>query len=1510
MSVRGFVLSVLLAIVVLPLLGQRAEAIKVIPGASSSPVSERCPEDAGDVVMDEFDGQSSINTLPGPIYLCYQDQFKLLNVNSDFDCNDPDLFSPPGIGYVFYNDVPSIPGNTVNDINSDPSIERNPPAPDGNFWVYGDQQNGDATFQNDGYIQNTFNGGGPEQMWFAPITMDDFAQRLVQENGGSTVVSTDQAFSVIYLNEITLSAKQTDANALTGSFVLSGGLPEWDGSTYNDIGIFKVGNPSIRGTVVPGNYGHGSTVNFTVPELGTYRIYIEDGVSCGAVMDVLFGANTQDVNLNVSDVTGEPGETVCVSFCVANFNEVASMQYTISFDPNMLTYSSLENINLFGLTESGSFNFTNGAIGIVNLTWFDQTTLGQTLADGSCLFDLCFEISADAQPGDCSSVNITGTPTPIELISAQSETLVPIVTPGEVCITPNSDLSVFVNTCNAPSGTLTGSLSFQIYGGVGPYSYELVNQGINDSGVSEGELVIINNLSSGPYIIRVFDSSGDLVQSTVNIGSGPSLTVDLVGTDPLCFNISNGSITANVSGGVSASGDYSYQWSNFVYNTNSLTQLPEGNYSVTVTDDNGCQVTESEYIGKDPITVNFTVQNLPTCETSRNGVVTAIASGGTPSANGDYTYQWSSPNNFVQQTDISQNFNVMAGVVNIRVTDEVGCPWDQQFTLDFEKELDAEIVYEQEVLCEDDEFAVLQIFGSFADGTPFFRGGSQVDPNVFVQGANDHIRIPELYPGTYNITLSDRDTGCEVDTTIVIPDIMPLTLDYNANTDCTTGAVGTVTLEPTGGTADYTFEWEDGSTLGSRNDLDIGDYMVTVTDNNGCIADTMVSITTSGSIAIDAVTIENVGCDGNSSGSISVSVTGSGNISYAWEGPGSPFGNTASINNLNLGLYYLTATDDMGCIAVDSFQIVEASSFTIDISSNMPFCASESNGTLAATVAIPGTYSFVWDHPNNDNTQILDQIPAGDYGLTVSDANGCSKDTIVTLDAPPAIDFVLDNVSPTSCYNFSDGGATVSVSGGKVDDGQYGFLWSSGEGSPLAAGNNSSTANQLPPLTQYVIAFDAECADTFYFDVPAPDSIVLDMANTIIENTTCFGSDDGRAEIFAMGGTAPYEYEWLGDTRVDGQVLDQLAPGYHIYGIVDNNNCFVIDSVLIEEPDSLVVQVDSMATRNLGCGGDMDGAITVIANGGNTEQSYTYAWSNGNSTTQTLSGVGAGIYMVTVTDFKGCSDTATYEMVDPLPVTAVIPEPDEPVCFGDQTCIMVLSAQGGSGMGYRFSVNSGPLNSIDTCLNVFAGTYDIQVFDNSGCSYDTSLIINQPEELVLDLGPDIEIDLGDSTRIIDIDASGPNPIANVFVNPTNGISCVVDDCTRVNIYPIQNTLYQVLVQDVLGCEASDELLVTINRTVKVYFPNIFSPNNDGFNDIFNMYTGIGITSINEFRVFDRWGNQMYALFNIPPSGSGTDGWDGTYRGSPVDSGVYTYFAEVTLIDGEEVIVRGDVTLVR
>jgi gliding motility-associated-like protein len=220
------------------------------------------------------------------------------------------------------------------------------------------------------------------------------------------------------------------------------------------------------------------------------------------------------------------------------------------------------------------------------------------------------------------------------------------------------------------------------------------------------------------------------------------------------------------------------------------------------------------------------------------------------------------------------------------------------------------------------------------------------------------------------------------------------------------------------------------------------------------------------------------------------------------------------------------------------------------------------------------------------------------------------------------------------------------------------------------------------------------------------------------------------------------------------------------------------------------------------------------------------------------------------------------------------------------------------------------LNNIDSCIAVFAGVYDIAIFDNTGCSFDTTLTIEQPEELILDLGPDIEVDLGDSSTIIDVVVEGPNPIDGLIWDPASDFGCLNDDCSRIAIFPNVTTLYTVDVVDDQGCTAQDELLVEVIKIVRAYFPNAFSPNGDGFNDIFGAFTGRGIQSVDEFAVFDRWGNEMYQIRNLSPNNGGTEGWDGRVDGVDVNPGVYTYYARVTLIDTEQVLLRGDVTLLR
>ncbi|WP_235296690.1 T9SS type B sorting domain-containing protein [Portibacter marinus] len=1534
MNLRGICWGVLVMLCVGSLNGQRAEEVKGLVRDVQS-AFRACPENAGVINMIDFDGQSNSTVFPGPIYLCYQDKFTIEQQGPfDPDCNDPDPLTIPGIGYAFYKcqPDPAITGPSITNVTSDNCLEDNPPPTVMNgFYSYRDKINGDALFFNEGQIQDFFNNGDPESMWFAPITFDNFAGNVVIEQTGSAVdVSSDQAFEVIYLNEVVISNKQigVGGNPLAGSFQISGGVAEWDQlqgtpSDYKDIGIYKLGAINVRGTIQGGSYTHGDVVNFTVPEEGEYVIYVEDEKSCGTSMLVNFTDMQGTMTINIGSFTDMPGGNQCVSFCVEDFIDINTIQFTINFDPNYLTFDVLQNFNLFGLSAS-NFEDSDAENGILRFTWFDQETVGKTLANGECIFDVCFDVNNDSPLGGCSDIAISGNVVPISVSQQDPDDVTNtfsidlIQNPGQACIDPGSNLTALINTCNAASGSFSGSVTFQVFGGSGPYSYVLdgpLSGPVSGSGLQAGEEIFIGNLSPGNgNLLTITDNDGNTFMQTVSIGNGNPLIIDVVGMDPSCFNFSNGQVRANVVGGTSfPDGSYMYEWSNAIFNAESIDGLTAGSYSVTVTDANGCEVEATEYIGKDPIDVQLDVTTLPTCISSNDGTATATITGGTPNASGDYNVRWEG-DNMPTAFDVGEmvtNNRIQGGLFSVVVTDNNNCIWEEFFEVGAQKELMARFDYDQNVLCAGDQEAIFRVYGEYADGAPFDLDGanSPVEP-MGTQKANgpDHVFFNGLGEGTYSLTLTDEVTGCQVDTTFTIFAPEELILNASAIFSCTSTTGGEILLSATGGTPNYTYQWADGSTEEDRSNLNEGSYAVTLTDGNGCQDSFSVDLMMGASVSIDAFIVEPISCEPGATGSIQTETSGEiGNISFSWEGPGGPY-NTKDLAGLGPGTYYLTVTDDQGCMSNDSVMLVQGEVFTFDVTASPPSCTNTPDGSLAITINDPGTYTYQWAHPNNNNTEILSNIPAGDYFVTITQEGGCSQIDTLTLDSPASIDIAITDRSPTLCSYTNDGSVTVMASGGVVDNGNYGFFWSSGEADAIAA-NTSSTASMLSSGIQYVVVVDEMCFDTLFFEVEAPDSLMLNMDGTQITNATCFGDGDGSATLVSMGGTPGYLYFWP-DDNIDDATNTGLNAGFHRFVLADANGCLTIDSILIEQPDSLIAEVDASRTMNIGCGSDDDGLIAIQVSGGDEVNGYTYQWSGDISNSDIASNLSPGMYEITVTDVNGCIDSTSYELTSPQPITAEIPTPEDPICFGDQTCIGINSVAGGSGSGYRFSINNGPLFAIDSCVNVFAGVYEIAIFDNTGCSFDTSLIIEQPEELILNLGPDIQVDLGDSTTVIDIAIEGPNPIIDVNWEPNTDFGCLNDDCSRIAVFPNVTTLYNVSVMDNQGCMAEDEILVEVVKIVRAYFPNAFSPDGNGINDVFNAYTGRGIQSIDEFRVFDRWGNEMYGIRNLQPNNGGTEGWDGRANGREVDSGVYAYFARITLIDNEKVIVRGDVTLLR
>jgi gliding motility-associated-like protein len=1490
--------------------GQKAELVKVLSSSKDQSNKSACIDQfAGTINSINFSGQSNTTDIQDTIYLCFNDAFDIIHNGDANLTGDPNPGTQPGVGYAFYDCEPTISGPDLATLLTDNCLV--PPPGVGPFASYLDQPNGDAYFSNTGYIQNTFNGGDPMLMWFAPVTFDFFtANQNGYETAGPCVnANVNEAFPVVYLNELEITNCITNVGGdpLSGSFSIGGGLAEFDGSEYKTVAVLKKNNANIKATINGGPFTDGSVVNFTVPESGTYLIIVEDGVSCGVTKEISLIESGNEMLTTIGTVSGEPGDYVCVDFCGDSFGAfIAAMQYSINFDPNVLAFNDitiLPNAGNPDLPDLSLANFVtfNADIGIIGLVWLDFSTNGIPI--DFCMFQICFDIIGD--PGECSPICISDNPIQIEISDNQTENVNHTVVKGEVCIDPPITLEIYGSSCGAPAGSNDGSLSFVIYGGNGPYNYS----GDITAGIANaGQEITINDLNPGVYDVDVIDQSGSTTSITITIATNNLLDLSLMATDPTCFGFSNGTVGVdNLSGGAMP---YEYAWSNFLFDTDNISNLGQGTYILTVTDANGCTTTASQFIGKEELVIDLFIQDTTSCIGSNDGVVIATASGGTGINGNEYFYQWFQPNPLVQQNISSTNFQINEGNMSLKVTDDNNCTTEETLFMPVAKTMFINLTGFDDMSCNDADDGFIEITASVSDNSSSNYSFGW-DPALGTNGPNVSF-LDNLEEGSYFVTVVDAINGCVLDTFFEItnPPLLDIS-NFTQSIDCTSGDNGNIQLFPTGGTPTYSFLWNDNSVDNPRSGLDAGTYTVTVTDANGCNDSLTIDLFGSGSLMIDSFSIIPISCPGDENGQITVVINSSNpNLTYNWTGPNPPYSDSPTITNIGTGLYSITVMDDSGCMGSADTLYSGPEPISLTTMNDLPSCNGESNGAINT---FPqgglGPYIYVWDHPNNTGNPSLASIPAGDYGLNIVDANGCVLDTVLTLDDQLIIDIQLDAIPTLDCFGDANGTATATATGGPANNGNYGFLWDTGEEKPFGPGN-TSTANMLQSGDQMVIVFDSLCADTLFFEVIEPAVVQINPATVLTTDVSCYGLCDGTSTISAIGGTtgAGYSYNWL-NSGTQGPNVSNLCAGYQVVEITDGNNCVFLDSVLIDEPDSLQLQLDQFVTFNPPCNATNQGSIGVVYAGGNAGP-VSYTWTNNVSDKAIATDLAAGFYGITVTDIKGCTDTVSITLIEPTPIEIEWTQPLDPACFGDQTCITIDNVTGGGGPQYRFNINNGPLHSLDTCINVFAGVYSVKVFDMNACSGEIEVIINQPPEMTVSLGPDIEVELGDSTRILKANINAVNQIASIEWNPVTDLECITADCSTVYVYPSSVTVYTVTVIDENGCIAEDEIEVRIDDNRNIYIPNIFTPDGDGINDYFQIFTGSGVEGVNYFYVFDRWGNQMYSVKDLDPNPGGTIGWNGSYLGRSVNPGVYTYVAEIQFIDGVALKYRGSVTLIR
>ena len=319
-----------------------------------------------------------------------------------------------------------------------------------------------------------------------------------------------------------------------------------------------------------------------------------------------------------------------------------------------------------------------------------------------------------------------------------------------------------------------------------------------------------------------------------------------------------------------------------------------------------------------------------------------------------------------------------------------------------------------------------------------------------------------------------------------------------------------------------------------------------------------------------------------------------------------------------------------------------------------------------------------------------------------------------------------------------------------------------------------------------------------------------------------------------------------------------------------------------------------------------DEFVEVDATASGSCQGCQYFWNDGGTgPVRSFSPDTTTQVKVTVLHPDGCllSDSVVIEIV---PGPEALLAGGEPIsCYGKADAEFFIESVLGGAPPYQFSLNGSDWEDFAHFVNLSAGAYTLNILDFNECPFDTTFFIDQPEEVIVDLGPDIYLNLGDSVQL-----QALTNLQDVFSfewGLPQLLSC--QDCLEPWVSPVYTSTFSIRVVDQKGCEARDFLRVVVEQQDGVFIPNVFSPNNDNINDFFTVYAGPSVQLVKTLMVFDRWGEKMFEARNFQPNIEQL-GWDGHLNGKTVKPAVFVYFAEVEYVDGRTGFFEGGVALMR
>ncbi|RZJ64113.1 MAG: hypothetical protein EOO45_19195 [Flavobacterium sp.] len=338
------------------------------------------------------------------------------------------------------------------------------------------------------------------------------------------------------------------------------------------------------------------------------------------------------------------------------------------------------------------------------------------------------------------------------------------------------------------------------------------------------------------------------------------------------------------------------------------------------------------------------------------------------------------------------------------------------------------------------------------------------------------------------------------------------------------------------------------------------------------------------------------------------------------------FGGTDN-SGISIDQYVITTSNNINYVCLDAMRWQQGASAISSTTKTNVTCYGGSNGTASVTAGGAVSYDWTPGNPSGDGTASVTGLTAGNWTCTVTFSGGSTSSAVITIGQPSApVDATLSQTN-ILCYGASTGSASVTAFGGT---GSYSYYWSNGATGPSITG--------LPAGIYSVVIFDGNnCTSFKNFNITQPSEFT---ATTSQNNVSCYGSNNGSATVSPSGGVGSYTYLW--SNGATGSSATGLAPGNYSVTIRDANNCSLSKNFSITQPQALVA---STYQENVLTYGGTTGAASVTPSGG--AGGYSYLWSTG-ATGQSIAGVAAGNYSVTITDASNCSIIKNFAIMGPV----------------------------------------------------------------------------------------------------------------------------------------------------------------------------------------------------------------------------------------------------------------------